>query len=105
MRKNKLIFLVAFVGFLWLTVYALWNEVNYSTAQLKYSISGVILSASGVGRGIIKTDNAHVLLFDPNTLELVASQIINPFLPPLTFSVGQADTGRPLRISFFMHRG
>jgi hypothetical protein len=94
--KNKLIFLAAFVVFVGLTVYALWNEISRGTAQLKYSISGVILSAPGVGGGIIKTDNAHVLLFDPETLELAASKIINPFLPPLTFSIGQADAGQPL---------
>ena len=97
MSKNKLIFWSAFVGFVGLTVSALWNELSRNATKLEYSISGVILSANGVGGGIIKTDNAHVLLFDPKTLELVASQIINPFLPPLTFSVGQADTSRPLR--------
>ena len=96
MSKNKLIFLAAFAVFAGLTVYALWKEVNRGTTQLKYSISGVILSAPGVGGGIIKTDNAHVLLFDPETLELVASKILNPFLPPLTFSVGQDDAEQPL---------
>ena len=91
MSKNKLIFLTSFVIFAGLTVYALRNEVDRGTAQLKSSISGVILTAQGVGGGIIKTDNAHVLLFDPETLDLVASKIINPFLPPLTFSIGQDD--------------
>ena len=76
--------------------YALWKEVSRATDQLENSISGAILSGPGA-KGIVKTDNAHVLLFDPKTLDLVASQIINPFLPPLTFSVGQADTSRPLR--------
>ena len=100
MSQNKLIYLSAFIVFVGLTVYALWNEVSRETTQLKYSISGVILSAPGVGGGIIKTDNAHVLLFDPETLELVASKILNPFLPPLTFSVGQADTSQPLNGSY-----
>ena len=100
MSKNKLIFWSAFVGFVGLTVSALWNELSRNATKLEYSISGVILSANGFGGGIIKTDNAHILLFDPKTLELVASQIINPFLPPLTFSVGQADTSRPLRGAF-----
>ena len=100
MSKNKLIFLAAFAVFAGLTVYALWNEVKRGTAQLKYSISGVILSATGVGGEIIKTDNAHVLLFDTETLELVASKILNPFLPPLTFSVGQADAGQSLSGSY-----
>ena len=96
MSKNKLIFLAAFVCFVGLTVFSLWNEITRETAQLKYSISGVILTAPGVGGGIIKTDNAHVLLFDPETLELAASKILNPFLPPLTFSVGQEDAAQPL---------
>ena len=96
MSKNKLIFLTSFVIFAGLTVYALWIEVDRGTAQLKSSISGVILTAPGVGGGIIKTDNAHVLLFDPETLDLVASKIINPFLPPLTFSIGQDDAGKTL---------
>ena len=92
--------MAAFIVFSGLTVYARWNEVNRETTQLKYSISGIILSAPGVGGGIIKTDNAHVLLFDPETLELVASKIINPFLPPLTFSVGQSDARQALSGSY-----
>jgi len=97
--KNKLIFLTAFVGFVGLTVYALWKEVSRGTAQLQYSISGVILSGPGA-RGIVKTDNAHVLLFDPETFELVASKILNPFLPPSTFSIGQDDASQPLSGSY-----
>ena len=100
MSNNKLIGLTSLIAFVGLTVYSLWNEVSRETIQLKYSISGVILSAPGVGGGIIKTDNAHVLLFDPETMELVASKILNPFLPPLTFSVGQADASRPLNGSY-----
>ena len=99
MSKNKLIFLTAFVGFVGLTVYALWKEVSRGTAQLQYSISGVILSGPGA-RGIVKTDNAHVLLFDPETFELVASKILNPFLPPSTFSIGQDDASQPLSGSY-----
>ena len=78
MTKNRLIFLIASAGFVGLTVYALWKEVSRGTVQLQYSISGVILSGPGA-RGIVKTDNAHVLLFDPETFELVASKILNPF--------------------------
>ncbi|MBC8258437.1 MAG: hypothetical protein H8E38_05435 [SAR324 cluster bacterium] len=95
MSKNKLIFWAALVVFISLTVSALWSELNRETSKLKTSISGVILAGPGA-RGIIKTDNAYVLLFDPETLELVATHIHNPFLPPITFSVGQADTSRPL---------
>ena len=96
MSKNKLIFLSALILFLGLTTYALWNEISRNTKKLERSISGAILTAKGVGAGIVKTDNAHVLLFDPKTLELAASRIINPFLPPVTFSIGQSDTERKL---------
>jgi hypothetical protein len=101
-RKNKLIFWCAFAVFSGLTIYALWNEISRDTAKLEHSISGVILTVLGIGSGIVKTDNAHVLLFDPETLELAASRILNPFLPPITFSVGQADANRQLRGSYRM---
>ena len=96
MSKNKLIFWSALLCFVGLTTYALWNEITRNTAKLEHSISGVILTAPGVGGGIVKTDNAHILLFDPVTLELVASRILNPFLPPVTFSISQSDTDRKL---------
>ncbi|MBC8220560.1 MAG: hypothetical protein H8E67_08370, partial [Proteobacteria bacterium] len=41
MSQNKLIYLSAFIVFVGLTVYALWNEVSRETTQLKYSISGI----------------------------------------------------------------
>jgi len=94
--KNKLIFYSALLCFVGLTTYALWNEIARNTAKLERSISGAILTAPGVGGGIVKTDNAHILLFNPDTLELVASRIINPFLPPATFNIGQSDTDRKL---------
>ena len=96
MSKNKLIFFSALLSFAGLTSYALWNEISRNTAKLERSISGAILTAKGVGGGIVKTDNAHILLFDHDTLELAASRIINPFLPPVTFSIGQSDTDRKL---------
>jgi len=94
--KNKLIFFSALLCFIGLTTYALWNEITRNTAKLERSISGVILTAPGVGGGIVKTDNAHILLFNPDRLELVASRIINPFLTPITFNIGQSDTERKL---------
>ena len=96
MSKNKLFFCSALLFFVGLTTYALWNEITRNTAKLERSISGTILTAPGVGGGIVKTDNAHILLFNPDTLELVASRIINPFLPPITFNIGQSDTDRKL---------
>ena len=96
MSTNKLIFCLALLCFAGLTTYALWNEITRNTAKLERSISGVILTAPSVGGGIVKTDNAHILLFNPDTLQLVASSIINPFLPPVTFNIGQSDTDRKL---------
>jgi len=94
--KNKLIFLSALLCFVGLTNYALWNEITRNNTKLEQSISGAIFTAPGIGGGIVKTDNAHILLFDPDTLELAASRIINPFLPPATFSIGQSDTDHKL---------
>ena len=99
MSNNKLIFFAAFACFIGLTVFSLLKEVSRDTAQLKYSISGVILSGPGA-RGIVKTDNAYVLLFDPESFELVASKIVNPFLPPSTFSIGQTDANLTLSGSY-----
>ncbi len=96
MSKNKLIFWSALLCFICLTTYALWSEISRNTAKLEKSISGAILTVPGVGGGIVKTDNAHILLFDPDSLELVASRIVNPFLPPVTFSIGQTDTDQKL---------
>jgi len=72
--KNKLIFWAALLFFAALTTYSLLNEINRNITKLEQSISGVILTEKGVGGGIVKTDNAHILLFDPTTLELVASR-------------------------------
>ncbi len=96
MSKNKLIFCSALLSFVGITTYALWKEIARNTSNLEQSISGAILTAQGVGGRIVKTDNAHILLFDPDTLELAASKIINPFLPPVTFIIGQSDSDRKL---------
>ena len=96
MIRNKLIFFSALLCFVVLTIYALWKEITRDTAKLELSISGAIFAAPGIGGGIVKTDNAHILLYNPDTLELVASRIINPFLPPVTFNIGQSDTDHKL---------
>ena len=96
MSKNKLILWSALLSFFGITTYALWKEISRNNLKLDQSISGAILTAQGIGGRIVKTDNAHILLFDPETLELAASRIINPFLPPVTFIIGQSDTDRKL---------
>ena len=98
--KNKLIFFIFIVGAIGLIISALYTEISRNTSLLKHSISGVILSKPEISNTIFKTDNAHILLFDPETLELVASKTVNPFLPPLTFSIGQNDSKKTLSGSY-----
>ena len=98
--KNKIIFFAFIVGITGLILNALLTELRRNTSLLENSISGLILSKPEISYGIIKTDNAHILLFDSLTLELVASKTINPFLPPLSFSIGQNDTKIPLSGSY-----
>lgn len=89
MSKNKIILFSALLIFVCLMGYALWRELARNEAQIQTSISGVIHLASGIGAGVVKTDNAHLLLIDPQTLKPVALKTLNPFVPPLTFHVGQ----------------
>lgn len=89
MNKNKIIFFSALGIFICLMGYALWRELDRNQEQLQSSISGVIHLASGIGTGVVRTDNAHVMLIDPQTQQPVALNTLNPFVPPLTFHVGQ----------------
>ena len=89
MSKNKIILLSALGIFICLMGYALWLELERNEQQIQSSISGVIHLSPGVGSGIVKTDNAHILLIDPQTLKPVALHTLNPFVPPLTFHIGQ----------------
>jgi hypothetical protein len=73
--------------------YALWQEIARNETQIRTSISGTIKTAPSVTGGVVKTDNAYLILFDPETLTPVAQHMINPFLPPITFSIGQSDAG------------
>ena len=77
-------------------VNSLLKELSRNNDFLKSSISGIIISNPDISRGIVKTDNAYILLFDPEKPELVAVKTVNPFLPPLTFSIGQEDSDTPL---------
>ena len=89
MSKNKILFFSALGIFICLTGYALWRELDRNQKQIQSSISGVIHLASGIGAGVVRTDNAHVILIDPQTRQPVALNTLNPFVPPLTFHVGQ----------------
>ncbi|MBF0279313.1 MAG: hypothetical protein HQM13_16070 [SAR324 cluster bacterium] len=89
MSKNKLILFTSLGIFVCLMVYALWRELDRNEKQIGSSISGVIRLSPGIGAGIVKTDNAHILLIDPETLQPVAINTLNPFVPPLTFHIGQ----------------
>lgn len=90
MNKNKLILFTGLIVFAGLVVFALWRELSRNEAEIQAGISGVVKLAPGMGSGMVKTDNAHLLLFEPQTLQLVAINTLNPFVPPLTFHVGQS---------------
>ncbi len=100
MSKNKYIFFIFLIGFLALIINELFEELKRNNLLLKNSISGLILSKPEISRNIVKTDNAYILLFEPETLDLIALKIVNPFLPPVTFSIGQEDAEEPLRGSY-----
>ncbi len=91
MKKNVAIFLIGLVFFLGLTGYALFRELDRESDKITSSISGVIQLAPGIGAGIVKTDLAYVLLYEPQTLQLVATSLIRTFVPPITFQVGQEN--------------
>ncbi len=91
MSKNKIILFSGILIFVCLTAYALWRELARNVQQIESGISGVIKLAPGAGAGMARTDNLHILLFDPETLQPVAINTINPFTPPLTFYIGQEN--------------
>ena len=91
MSRNALIYTVGVLGFLTLGAYALLQELERNELEISGSISGVIQATPQVGGNIVKTDVAYLLLVNPQTREVVATGMLNPFLPPMAFSVGQAD--------------
>jgi hypothetical protein len=91
--RNVLIYASLTIGILILIGYALWQEIVRNETQIQTSITGTIKTAPGVTGGVVKTDNAYLILFEPETLTPVAQHMINPFLPPITFSIGQSDAG------------
>ena len=91
--RNVLIYSSIIIGIVLLIGYALWQEIARNESHIQTSISGTIKTAPNVTGGVVKTDNAYLILFDPETLTPVAQHMINPFLPPITFSIGQSDAG------------
>ena len=91
MSRNVLLYLTGIVVFVALAGYALWQELLRNEAELSGSLSGTILATPRAGAEIVKTDNAYLLLVDPDSFQIVATKVINPFLPPTTFLVGTDD--------------
>jgi hypothetical protein len=99
--RNVLIYVGLSVGITVLIGYALWQEIARNESQIQTSISGTIKTTPNVTGGVVKTDNAYLVLFEPETLKPVAQHMINPFLPPITFSVGQSDAGPEQLLGFY----
>jgi hypothetical protein len=101
-RRNTLIYTGIITVIVALIGYALMREVNRESAKLAASISGTIQATPETIGAIVKTDNAYIVLLDPETMFPVAQHMLNPFLPPMTFSVGQVDAppGRELSGSY-----
>ena len=91
MSRNALLYLTGIVVFVALAGYALWQELLRNEVELSGSLSGTILATPRAGAEIVKTDNAYLLLVDPDSFQIVATKVINPFLPPTTFLVGTDD--------------
>ena len=83
-----------------LILYAINNEINRNEIQLKSSISGLIKATPAVESSIIKTDSAYVMLFKPNSSMPIAVKVINPFLTPTSFQIGQESANETLEGEF-----
>ena len=100
MRRNRILYALGISAFIIILGYALLRELDRNQAQISNSISGVITATPAAGAGIVKTDNAYLLLFEPGSTYPVATKVINPFLPPTTFFIGQEDASKPLKGPF-----
>lgn len=82
--------------------YGLVQEVNREEQRLREGISGTIHLNPNVGWDVIKTDNAYIVLLDPKTHRVAAIQVVQPFVPPVTFAIGKAQSvdGKPLHGSY-----
>ncbi len=102
MSRNRLFYSLLVSGFLSLLGYALWQELVRNEAQIQVGISGVIQATPETNANIVRTDNAYIYLFEPGSLNPAAIRVLNPFIPPVTFRIGQADAGKPLQGAYRM---
>jgi hypothetical protein len=100
MRRNRLLYFIAITAFIVLLGYALLQEMERNQKQIEGSISGVIKATPSAGSVIVKTDNAYLMLFEPGASYPVATKVMNPFLPPTTFFIGEEDALKPLKSSY-----
>ena len=75
MSRNALFYLIGIVVFVSLAGYALWQELLRNETELSGSLSGTILATPRAGAEIVKTDNAYLLLVDPDSFQIVTTQI------------------------------
>ncbi|MBF0238705.1 MAG: hypothetical protein HQM12_13440 [SAR324 cluster bacterium] len=93
---NKLLLIFFLVGMTTLTIFALMKEVDRNENDLQSGISGVISVDPYIASELVKTDNAHLFLLDPETHDIVASTVIDTFVPPTTFYIGEQNAIQPL---------
>ena len=91
MRRNRILYALGISAFIIILGYALLRELDRNQAQISNSISGVITATPAAGAGIVKTDNAYLLLFEPGSSYPIATKVIeNHKLMPRTPCVFQA---------------
>ena len=88
---NKLILFAGIGIFIGIFSLSLYRELERNEQEIQSGISGVVHVQSGLGHSLVKTDNAYIYLFEPESFRLVAGTIINPFVPPMTFQIGQQN--------------
>ena len=81
MRRNRILYALGISAFIIILGYALLRELDRNQAQISNSISGVITATPAAGAGIVKTDNAYLLLFEPGSSYPGSHQSDQPLSP------------------------
>ncbi len=79
--RNVLIYSSVTIRILALIGYALWQEIARNESQIQTSISGTIKTAPSVTGGVVKTDNAYLILFRSRDADSGCSTHDQPISP------------------------